>query len=121
MKLVRQVPFSPVGLFAVKFTTLLPTMWNDGTPIPSAVFARCLDALWRPFRGITEEGFVSGRWIDTDGTEFTDRCMKVSIECDRARLAEAIRTVKRTGRKLGQRVMYFEVTGYDGVQFLRIE
>jgi hypothetical protein len=45
----------------------------------------------------------------------------VSIECDRDRLAEAIRAVRRIGRKLGQRAMYFEVTGYDGVQILRSE
>jgi hypothetical protein len=48
-------------------------------------------------------------------------CVKVWIECDRTRLAEAIRAVKRLGRKLGQRAMYFEVAGYDGVQILRIE
>ena len=34
---------------------------------------------------------------------------------------EAIRAVRRAGRKLGQRAMYFEVAGYDGVQILRIE
>ena len=29
--------------------------------------------------------------------------------------------VRRAGRKLGQKAMYFEVAGYDGVQILRIE
>ena len=46
---------------------------------------------------------------------------EVEEKCDRARLAEAIRGVKRIGRKLGQRAMFFEVAGYDGVQILRIE
>ncbi len=30
------------------------------------------------------------------------------------------KAAKRIGRKLGQRAMYFEVSGYDGVQILRI-
>ncbi len=32
-----------------------------------------------------------------------------------------MRAVKRIGRRLEQRAMYFEVSGYDGVQILRIE
>jgi hypothetical protein len=82
---------------------------------------RLLDSLWRPFRGMTNEAYVTGHWIDDDGTEFTDVCVKVSIETDRGRLAEAIRAVKGLGPKLGQRPMYFQVAGYDGVQIQRIE
>ncbi len=105
----------------MKFTTLIPTTWNDGTQVEPALLNRLIHSLWRPFQGMTNEGEVTGHWIDDDGTEFTDRCVKVSIECDRSRLSEAIRPVKRVGRKLGQRAMYFEVAGYDGVQILRID
>jgi hypothetical protein len=105
----------------MKFTTLIPTTRNDGTPVEPSVLERLTDSLWRPFRGVTKEGNVTGYWIDDDGTEFTDVCVKISIECDRSRLGDAMRAVKRVGRKLGQRAMYFEVTGYDGVQILRIE
>src|SRR5437868_10993960 len=104
---------------AMKFTTLIPTTRNDGTAVKPSELVRVLNALWRPFRGMTKEGTVTGHWIDHDGTEFTDLCVKVSIECERGRLAEAIRAVKRVGRKLDQRAMYFEVDGYDGVQILR--
>jgi hypothetical protein len=69
---------------------------------------------------MTNEGLVTGHWIDLDRTEFTDVCVKVSIDCDRDRLGEAIRAVRRIGGKLEQRAMYFEVSGYDGVQILRI-
>jgi hypothetical protein len=106
---------------AVKFPTLIPTTRNDGMAVKPSVLNRLLDSLWRPFGGMTNEGLVTGRWLDEDGTEFSDVCVKVSIECDRSRLGEAIRAVKRIGRKLGQRAMYFEVTGYDGVQILRTE
>jgi hypothetical protein len=104
----------------MKFTTLIPTTWNDGTPIKPSVLDREIKSLWRPFRAMSNEGYVTGRWIDDD-TEFADVSMKISIECDRSRLAEAIRAVRRIGLKLRQRAMYFEVTGYDGVQVLRIE
>jgi hypothetical protein len=105
----------------MKFTTLIPVMRNDGTEVAAHVLSRLIDRLWRPFRGVTEEGWVTGHWIDDEGTEFTDVCIKVSIECDRDRLQEAIQAVRRLGRKLEQRAMYFEVSGYDGVQILRIE
>ncbi len=84
----------------MKFTTLIPVRRNDGTAVKPS---------------------ITGHWIDEDDVEFTDVCLKVSIECDRNRLAKAIKAVKRLGRKLGQRAMYFEVTGYDGVQILRVE
>jgi hypothetical protein len=105
----------------MKFTTLIPTTWNDGTEVKASVLSRLIDRLWRPFRGMTEEGWVTGHWIDEGGMEFTDVCIKVSIECERNRLPEAILAVRRIGRKLKQKAMYFEVTGYDGVQILRIE
>lgn len=112
---------SPEKLEAMKITTLIPTTRNDGTAIASSVLERLLQSLWRPFRGMTKEGYVTGHWIDDDGTEYTDVCLKVFIECDRERLDEAIKAVKRVGRRLGQRAMYFEVAGYDGVQILRLD
>lgn len=105
----------------MKFTTLITMTLNDATPAKPSILKRLIDSLWRPFAAVTNEGLVTGRWIDHDGVEFTDVCVKIAIECDRSRLQEAIRAVKRIGRKLGQRAMYFEVFGYDGVQILRID
>jgi hypothetical protein len=105
----------------VKFTTLIPTTRNDGRAVKPSVLTDLIDRLWRPFGGMTNEGVVTGRWIDDDGREYADTCVKVSVECARERLPEAIRGVLRIGRRLGQRAMYFEVSGYDGVQILRIE
>jgi hypothetical protein len=36
-------------------------------------------------------------------------------------LAEAEEAVRRIGRQLGQKAMYFEVRYYDGIRFLRID
>src|SRR5207247_5320654 len=96
-------PRLPGRLDRMKFTTLIPTTRNDGTPVKPAVLHRLVESLWRPFRGMTKEGPVTGHWIDDDATEFTDVCLKVSIQCDRSRLPEALRAVQRVGRKLGQR------------------
>src|SRR5437764_6798480 len=54
----------PGRLGAMKFTTLIPTTRNDGTAVKPAVLERLIDSLWRPFRGMTKEGNVTGRWID---------------------------------------------------------
>jgi hypothetical protein len=105
----------------VKFTTLIPTARNDGTAVAPSRLARLIDSLWRPFGGMTNEGLVTGHWVDADGTEFKDVCVKVSVECGRSRLQEAMKAVRQVGRKLGQRAMYFEVAGYDGVQILRVD
>lgn len=105
----------------MKFTTLIPTTGNDGTAFKPSILSRLIDSLWRPFGGMTNEGYVTGRWIDSDGEEFADTCVKISIECERERLVDAIKAVKRIGRRLSQRAMYFEVAGYDGVQILRID
>ena len=105
---------------AVKFTTMIPTRSNDGTEFDPAFLGRVVDQLWKPFGAMSEEGGVVGRWTDDDGTVYSDVNMKISIECDRAQLDEAIRAVKKAGRRLGQFAMYFEVSGYDGIQFLRI-
>ncbi len=118
--LSRQASFRLRKHREVKFTTLIPTTRNDGSAVRPSVLARLIHSLWRPFGGMTNEGLVTGYWID-DGTEFQDVCVKVSIECDRGRLHEAIKAVRQIGRKLGQRAMYFEVSGYDGVQILRIQ
>jgi hypothetical protein len=108
-------------LLSMKFTTLVPTTWNNGMAVKPAVLQKLIHILWRPFGGVTNEGYVTGHWIDANGAEFCDVCIKLSIECDRSRLAEAISAVKRVGRRLEQRAMYFEVAGYDGVQILRID
>jgi hypothetical protein len=99
----------------VKFTTLIPKTRNDGNPFPAELLKRVIDQLWKPFGAMSEEGEVIGRWTHKDGTVFSDVCIKISIECDRERLQEAIRAVRKAGKKLGQHAMYFEVTGYDGI------
>ena len=82
----------------MKFTTLIPTHWNEGKKVKPSELSRIIDAIWKPFKGMTKEGPVAGHWIDTDGTHYSDECIKLSVECARERLNEAIRLVRRAGR-----------------------
>ena len=104
----------------MKFTTLIPTTRNDGTPFDSEFLRRVIDQLWKPFEAVSEEHEVHGRWTDDDGIVYSDVSIKISVECERDRLTEAMRAVRKAGRRLKQRAMYFEVSGYDGVQILRL-
>jgi hypothetical protein len=110
-----------IGPDNMKFTTLIPTSYNDGAPVDLDLLDHLIESLYWPFGGMTNEGVVNGCWVDDDGTRYSDRSIKISIECDRTRLEEAIKGVRRIGRRLKQRAMYFEVSGYDGVQFLRMK
>ena len=103
----------------MKFTTLIPKTRNDGTPFLKHLLDRVIEGLWKPFGAMSQEGEVIGRWTH-EGIVHSDLCIKISIECSRDRLQEAIRAVQRAGRKLRQKAMYFEVTGYDGVQILAL-
>src|SRR5215208_1130811 len=103
----------------MKFTTLIPIAWNDGAPVDQRLLERLIGALCFKFGGMTREGEVTGYWIDDDGTRYVDQSIKISIECGRDRLNDAIKAVLRIGQRLKQKAMYFEVSGYDGVQFLR--
>jgi hypothetical protein len=80
-----------------------------------------IDALVGQFGGCSEEGLTKGQWIDPhDSSLYRDECRRVSVVCDRIMLDEARGAVIRIGKKLLQRVMYFEVRDYDGVQILEI-
>jgi hypothetical protein len=105
----------------MKFVTYVPKHYNDRTPVKPAVVTRLIDELRGTFRGLTIEGSAEGYWTDDAGVQYHDMSLKVAVVCDNSRLCEAIRIVRRIGRKLRQKAMYFEVSGYDGVQFLEIQ
>jgi hypothetical protein len=105
----------------MKFTTLIPTRFNDGKPVPKRQQRAIIDRLVRRFGGCTEEGLAKGQWIDpAKGVLYRDECERVSVVCDRIQLDEARATIIEIGAELGQRAMYFEVRDYDGVQILEV-
>jgi hypothetical protein len=105
----------------MKFTTLIPMYFNDGSAVPIDRLQAILRELAFQFGGCSDEGNTKGQWIDpADSTLYGDECKRVSVSCDRNMLEEAKETVVRIGSELKQRAMYFEVRDYDGVQILEV-
>jgi hypothetical protein len=105
----------------MKFTTLLPMRFNDGTEVPPERINQILDNLALQFGGCSDEGITKGQWIDPkDQTLYRDESRRVVVSCDNRLLWEAQQAVIRIGKELGQRAMYFEVRDYDGVQILEV-
>jgi hypothetical protein len=103
------------------FTTLLPKRRNDGSAVSRTERNGILASLRSQFGGVSAEGEIEGQWVDDDGTVHRDRSLKVTVACDRERLHEAEEAVKKIGRQLGQKAMYFEIRHGDGVTFLRVD
>jgi hypothetical protein len=105
----------------MKITTLLPTHYNDGKPLPDRILRRFMDYLSSKFGGCSDEGKTLGQWIDpASSIKHEDESKRITVVCDRIMLGTARAAVIRIGRRLHQRAMYFEVRDYDGVQILEV-
>ncbi|HJT36375.1 MAG TPA: hypothetical protein VJ783_30410 [Pirellulales bacterium] len=105
----------------MRFTTIIPIRRNKGPKVGAAELQAIYDMLTAKFGGMTQEGQTQGQWIDLkDGKIYRDHGRKVTVVCDNERLVEAESIVRKIGRQLGQKAMYFEVRDFDGVRFLRI-
>ncbi len=105
----------------MKFTTLLPTRYNDGNEVPEEEIESLINQLAIQFGGCSDEGITKGQWIDpTDSQFYRDESRRISVVCDNSLLLEAKEAVLQIGKQLKQRAMYFEVRDYDGVQFLEV-
>jgi hypothetical protein len=105
----------------MKFTTLIPLRFNDGRPVPPEQIVRIIDELAVQFKGCSDEGITKGQWLDPkDSQLYRDESRRVAVVCDNLLLGDAQQAVIRIGKELAQRVMYFEVRDYDGVQLLEV-
>lgn len=85
----------------MKFTTIVPTVRNDGTVVRQDELDEIVLGLAIQFGGATIEGKTFGHWIDPrDGQHFQDEGIKVSVVCDNVRLGEAEGAVKLVGERL---------------------
>ena len=103
------------------FVTLIPTSFNNGTKVPPEVHQEILDDFWATFGGYTVEGPTQGHWVDPkDQLHYWDECYRVTVSCPSERLQEAEELVRRVGKRLGQKSMFFEVKYFDGVRILDV-
>lgn len=106
----------------MKFTTIVPTSRNDGSPVSDQEIEEIMIELATKFPGLTQEGRTVGYWIDPeDGKQYRDEGLKISVVCPNEQLAQAEQAVLSIGRRLEQKAMYFEIRDFDGVRFLRVE
>ena len=103
----------------MKFTTLIPKNFNDGSPVPNSLLERLIEQLYLRAGGVSLEREVRGVWTD-QGIRYKDVSEKVTVVCERDGLGRLLNTVRRIGRRLKQQAMYVEVFGYDGVQIIEI-
>ncbi len=103
----------------MKFTTLIPLQYNDGTPVSESELQNIQSEFWTKYGGATVEGVVQGYWLD-DGILYQDECLKIVVSCDNERLEEVQQHLIQLGKRLKQEAMYFEVQYLDGVRILKI-
>ncbi len=105
----------------MKFTTLVPTTLNDGTPVPESTINGIVEDWAVRFGGCSIEGTTVGHWIDpSDRVHYRDVCVRISVVCDNDLYDAAREAVLEVGAKLAQKAMYFEVRDFDGVRFLNV-
>jgi hypothetical protein len=104
----------------MKFTTLIPIRYNDGSPVDESELQDIVREFWTNYGGATIERTVQGYWL-ADGTLFEDECLKVVVSCDNERLTEVEHHIIKIGHRLRQDAMYLEVQYLDGVRILKIE
>jgi hypothetical protein len=82
----------------MKFTTLIPLRFSDGSEIPPEQIGRMLDDLVFQFGGCSDEGVTKGQWLDpNDRTLYRDESRRVSVNCENRLFWQAQQAVVKIG------------------------
>ncbi|QDU82690.1 hypothetical protein Pla110_44510 [Polystyrenella longa] len=104
----------------MKFITLLPKAYNDGSEVSPQTVEEIVEAVSFQFGGCTVAGDAKGAWVH-EGNLYRDETIVLICHCDNSRYTEARDAVIAIGRKLNQLEMYFEVQDFDGAENLKVE
>ena len=100
-----------------KCLLLVPTRFNDGTPVPPDLLNGIMKDIDREFDGHSVDGYVDGAYKMADGTMAYDKSLKVWVAV-RPDEVDALRTLaRRFAGRLKQETLWFEVTDAE-VEFL---
>lgn len=94
----------------LKVTVLLPVRDNQGERVPREIFREFESEVTQLAGGFTEDGIVKGEWVDEDGTIYRDRSRRYIIAANEEHLDGLREITTRTGSRIHQRTMYFEVS-----------
>ena len=92
---------------------LLPTSYNNGSPIPSEVVVDILEELFVKFGPFSQTGTTEGIWEMEDGTRVKDNSLTLWIVIEEEKVTLLKELVKKFARLLEQEAIYFEVMDCD--------
>jgi hypothetical protein len=101
-----------------KCIILLPTSYNDGTLVPTAIVRDILKEIDREFDGHSVDGYVDGTYRMDDGSMASDRSLKIWIAVREDGVEHLKKLARKMARTLKQESIWFEVTGAE-VEFIR--
>jgi len=93
-----------------KVILLLPLTFNDGSSVPQATLDAIFDELFIEYGGYTIAGTVRGTYRMQSGAKQVDVCQEVWVGVAEGELHGLRERVGKYAARLGQEVMYFEVT-----------
>jgi len=92
---------------------LIPTSYNDGSPVPSEIMMDVWDELFVEFGPFSQSGITEGLWETKDGTRVKDHSLTVWIVMEEEKVASLKNIIKKIARLLQQEAIYFEVMECD--------
>jgi hypothetical protein len=101
-----------------KCIILIPTSYNDGTPVPASVITGIRRTLDEAFDGHNADGVCDGSYRMSDGHFAQDRSLKIWVALLPDRVDELRKMAARFARMLKQESIYFEVTDAE-VEFVQ--
>jgi hypothetical protein len=93
-----------------KVILLLPLTFNDGTAVPGATLDAIYDELFVHYGGYTLAGVVKGAYRMKGGEKQVDDSHEVWVGVEESELEGLRKRVGTFCARLGQEVLYFEVT-----------
>ncbi len=96
---------------------LIPTTYNDGSPVPSEQITNIFEELYIKFGGFSQGGITEGLWKMTDGTKVKDHSLTIWIVLTEEKVDILKELVKKFCKILMQEAIYFEIMDCD-VEFI---
>jgi len=100
-----------------KCVILVPTRYNDGTPVPESVIAGITREIDEVFDGHHVAGVGEGAYRMADGSMAYDPTLEIWVAVDPDRTDEVKGLARKLARKLKQESIWFEVTN-STVEFI---
>ena len=77
---------------------LIPTSYNDGSPVPSEVMVDVWDELFVKFGSFSQSGITEGLWETKDGTKVKDHSLTVWIVMEEEKVASLKELLKKLAK-----------------------